>query len=89
MFDRFRRFNAANDPLDLTPDDGSRLPFFEQTQRYLLRFPVYYHGRILWNDVKDERQNWVWLLPLMLYIGYRQYRRERQHVIKLRELLKK
>jgi hypothetical protein len=89
MFSRFRRYNAANDPLDLTPNDGSQLPFFAQIQRYLLRYPAYYHGRILWNDLKDERRNWVWLVPLMLFIGYRQYRQERHHVLRMKQLLRK
>ncbi|NJM07780.1 hypothetical protein HC891_18705 [Candidatus Gracilibacteria bacterium] len=89
MFARFRHHNATNDPLDLTPNDGSQLPFFDQIQRYLLRFPVYYHGRILWNDIKDERSNWIWLIPLMLFIGYRQYRKERRAVLRLKQLMKK
>lgn len=46
----------------------------------LARFPFLIQMRAIWRLLREERPDWAWLLPLLVIVFVRTYRRERERM---------
>jgi hypothetical protein len=61
------------------PQEADQRPIAEQ----LLDTPLLIPVRLFWNNLLEFRPWWPVLIPLLLYVGWRSYQKER-HAIKAR-----
>ena len=68
------------------PVSDLRTRLLAQIERLLiLRFPVIVPLRTVYADLRESNFSLILMVPLLLWVGWRTYRRERREVLRRRE----
>lgn len=77
VFKRIANLKPAT--LPALPPDAAAL-----VQRQLNSTPLWHQVRRFWHELDAMQGGWLLVLPLLLWVGWRTYRKERKKVLKQR-----